>query len=251
MKIEFHYTYILIALGFVLSGYFHNILVFTSIIIVHETGHYIAAKLNKINVEKIIIYPYGGLVKMNNLINTSINKELLVAISGILSQIIFYIIISILYHQGYIRDYIFNLFTTYHYSILIFNILPIHPLDGSKILNLLLSKMIPFSIANKINIIVSIITTIIMLLINYYNFNYTTILILWLIMDNLIKYTKELKYVFNKFLLERYIYKIRYNKNKKISKITNMYKEKYHILRENNTYITEKQVLYNKFNQKK
>ncbi|MBQ2873533.1 MAG: hypothetical protein IJE89_06015 [Bacilli bacterium] len=250
MKIEFHYTYILIALGFILTGYFHNLIIFTSIIIIHEVGHYTIAKLNKLNVEKITIYPYGGLVKMNNLINTSINKELLVAISGIIFQTIYYSIIVLLYNQGIIRDYIFNLFTMYNNSILIFNILPIHPLDGSKILNLLLSKVIPYNKANKLNIIISIITLIIVLYINYYNFNYTTLLIIGVILDNTIKYYKEMKYIFNKFLLERYIYKITYNKTKKINKIGNMYKDKYHIIKENNTYITEKQALSHKFGRK-
>ena len=166
MKIEFHYTYILIALGFILTGYFHNLLVFTSIILIHELGHYLIAKLNKLNVEKIIVYPYGGLVKMNNLINTGINQELSVAISGIIFQTIYYLIIVFLYHQGIIREYIFNLFTIYNQNILIFNILPIHPLDGSKILNLLLSKIIPFNIANKLNIYISLITLFIMIFIN-------------------------------------------------------------------------------------
>ena len=251
MKIEFHYTYILIALGFILTGYFHNLIIFTSIILIHELGHYLTAKLNNLNVEKIIIYPYGGLVKMNNLINTNINKELTVAISGIIFQTIYYLLIIFLYHQGIIRDYIFNLFNMYNKNILIFNILPIHPLDGSKILNLLLSKILPFNIVNKLNIIISVLTLIIMIYINYYSFNYTTILIIGIIIDNLIKYQKELKYIFNKFLLERYIYNITYNKRKKINKISNMYKEKYHIIKENNTYITEKHALSNKFKGKR
>ena len=53
MKIEFHYTYIIVALGFILTGYFSNLLVFTSIIIIHELGHFLVAKINKLNVEKI------------------------------------------------------------------------------------------------------------------------------------------------------------------------------------------------------
>ena len=250
MKIEFHYTYIFVALGFILTGYIHNLIVFTSIIIIHELGHFIVAKLNRLNVEKIVIYPYGGLVKMNNLINISINKELVVAVSGILFQMIYYTIIIFLYQQGIIREYIFNLFTIYNKSILFFNILPIHPLDGSKILNLLLSKIVPFNTANKLNIIISIITLLIIIFINYYSFNYTIILILGVILDNLIKYYRELKYIFNKFLLERYIYKITYQKTKKINKISHMYKEKYHILKENNKYITEKQALSHKFKRK-
>ena len=247
MKIEFHYTYILIALGFILTGYFHNLIIFTSIILIHELGHYTIAKLNKLNVEKIIIYPYGGIVKMNNQVNTPIKKELSVAVSGIIFQTIFFFIITIMYKQGIIRDYIYNLFTIYNKSILMFNILPIHPLDGSKILNLLLSKILPFNLSNKLNIIISIITLIILISINYYELNYTTFLILGVILDNIIKYYKQLKYIFNKFLLERYIYKITYNKTKKINKINHMYKEKYHILKENNTYITEKQALSHKF----
>ena len=247
MKIEFHYTYIIVALGFILTGYFSNLLVFTSIIIIHELGHFIVAKITKLNVEKIIIYPYGGLVKMNNLINTNINKELLVAISGIIFQLIYYSIIYYLYQKGLIREYIFNLYKIYNHSMLFFNLLPIHPLDGSKILNLLLSKIIPFNISNKLTIIISIITTIIIVIINYYNFNYTLILIIGIILDNINKYYKDLKYIYNKFLLERYLYKIAYKKTKKINKMTNMYKEKYHILKENNNYITEKQALMHKF----
>lgn len=250
MKIEFHYTYLIIAIGFIITGYFSNLLVFTSIILIHELGHYTLAKLNKLKVEKIIIYPYGGLVKMNNPINTLINSELIVAISGIIFQTIYYLIIVFLYKNNLIREYIFNLFTMYNKSILLFNILPIHPLDGSKILNLLLSKIIPFNIANKLNIIISIITLITIIYLNYYQFNYTTILIIGIITDNIIKYHKQLKYIFNKFLLERYIYNITYSKTKKINKINNMYKEKYHIIKENNTYITEKQALSHKFKRK-
>ena len=250
MKIEFHYTYIIIALGFILTGYFHNLLIFTSIILIHELGHYTIAKKNKLKVEKIVIYPYGGLVKMNNLINTNINKEFAVAISGILFQTIYYLLILLLHNQGIIREYIFNLFTMYNSSILIFNILPIHPLDGSKILNLILSKILPFNLTNKLNIIISIITLIAIIYINYYDFNYTMILIIGVIIDNIVKYQKQLKYIFNKFLLERYIYNITYHKTKKINKINNMYKEKYHILKENNTYITEKQALSHKFKRK-
>lgn len=247
MKIEFHYTYLITALGFTLTGHFSNLLIFTSIIIVHELGHFITAKINKLNVEKIIVYPYGGIIKMNNLINTSINKDLLVAISGIIFQLIYYFIICYLYQEGHIREYIFNLYKNYNNSMLIFNLLPIHPLDGSKILNLLIAKILPFNITNKLNIIISTITLIILVFINYYNFNYTTILIIGVILDNIIKYYKDLKYVFNKFLLERYLYKIPFKKTKKIRKINSMYKDKYHILKENNMYITEKQALFHKF----
>lgn len=250
MKIEFHYTYIIIALSFIITGYFSNLIVFTSIIIIHELGHYITAKLHNIQVNKIIIYPYGGLTQINSPINTKISIDLKIAISGIVFQLIYYFIIYVLYKNNIIREYIFKEFTTYNFSILFFNILPIHPLDGSKILNLLLSKILPYKLTLKLNIVVSLITLIIIFYINYYQFNYTTILIITIILDNIVKYYKEINYIFNKFLLERYLNKKIYKKNKTISKIENMYKEKYHLIKNKNHYITEKQALKDRFYRK-
>lgn len=247
MKVEFHYTYIIIAISFILTGYFSNLLIFTSIIIIHELGHYLIAKLNNLNPEKITIYPFGGITRLNIPINTKISKELMIALSGVIFQSIYYLLILFLYKNNIIRTYIFEIFKNYHYSILFFNLLPIHPLDGSKIINLIMSKYLPYKLALKLTIVISIITAIIIIKINYYKFNYTTILIITIIIDNLIKYSKNINYYFNKFLLERYLYKYHFSKSKNINKIDNMYKEKYHIIKENNHYLTEKEYLKRRF----
>ena len=176
MKVEFHYTYSIIAISFILTGYFSNLLIFTSIILIHELGHYLVAKKNNLNPEKIVIYPFGGITKLNIPINTKISKELLVAISGVIFQSIYYLIILFLYKNNIIRTYIFDIFNNYHYSILFFNLLPIHPLDGSKLINLIISKFFPYKLTLKLTIIISIITAIIVIKINYYKFNYTTLL---------------------------------------------------------------------------
>ena len=247
MKIAFHYTYLIVAISFIITGYFTNFIVFTSIIIIHELGHYIVAKLNKLNPQKITLYPFGGITKMNMLVNTKIEKELAVAISGIIFQTIYYLIVFILYKNNLVREYVFNIYKQYHYNILIFNLLPIYPLDGMNILNLMLSKFLPFKKTLWLNIIISIITVIIILKINYYCFNYTTIIIISIIIDNLIKFYRNIDYLFNKFLLERYLYNMHFKRVKEIPKISDMYKDKYHVFKENKTYLTEKQILLRRF----
>ena len=251
MKITFHYTYIIIAFGFIITGYFSNLIIFTSIIIIHELGHYLIARMLGLYPKKITIYPFGGITTMDNLINTKITKDLLVALSGIIFQSIYYIIIILLYKQNIIRDYIFNIYKTYHHNILYFNLLPIYPLDGMIILNLILNKFIPYKKTMQLTVIISIITTIITLNLSYYNFNYTTILIISIIIHNIVKYYQNINYLFNRFLLERYLHKFNYKRTKKIKKITNMYKDKYHIIKEKNHYLTEKQILFRHFNEKK
>lgn len=250
MKIVFHYTYLLIAISFIITGYFSNLVVFTSIIIIHELGHYFVAKLNNLNPTKIIIYPYGGITKTNHMINTSIVKELMVALSGIMFQTIYYLIILVLYKNNYIREYIFNIYTIYHYSILVFNMLPIHPLDGSIILNLLLSFFLPYKYSMKLNIIISIITLLALLGINYYRVNYSYILIITVIVTNICKYYKNINYIFNKFLLERYLYIIPLKNYKIITNLDNMYRRNLHLFLINGRYLTEKSVLKRYFNRK-
>ena len=140
-KIEFHYTYIIMAFGLVITGHFVNLIIFTSLIIIHEMGHIIISKILSYKIDKVIIYPYGGFVKLNTRINTKIENDLLVAISGIIMQSIYFGIIFFLYRNGIVREYIYSLFLLYHKSMLIFNLLPIYPLDGAKIVNLILSKL--------------------------------------------------------------------------------------------------------------
>ena len=89
LKFEFHRTYLIMALGFILTGYYLNLIVFTSLILVHELGHYLLAKVNHFNVTKIIIYPYGGMTKIEDMINRDICEELLIATSGIIFQYLF------------------------------------------------------------------------------------------------------------------------------------------------------------------
>lgn len=246
--IEFHYTYLFIAFSFIITGHVKDLLVFTSIIIFHELGHYLMARINKVKVKKITIYPFGGITTLDTLINININRELLIAMGGILFQTIYMIIIIILYKHGFVREYIYNLYTRYNNSILYFNLLPIVSLDGFKILNLTLSKIFPFDISNKLSLGISFITLILILIVNYYTFNYTLLLILSVLIINIVNFYKDLNYIFNKFLVERYLYNLSYSKEKIVNNKKKMYKDYRHIFKNGNKYLTEKKYLYDKYN---
>ena len=250
IKIEFHYTYILMALGFVLTGHMTNLLIFTLIILIHEMGHYLIALRNGFNVLKITIYPYGGMTKLNYNINEKISKELEVAFGGIFFQIIFYLIMVLLYNYGCVREYIFDIYKQYNISILMFNILPIYPLDGGKILNLLLFEILPYKLANKVTVYLSLIIIIVIIVHNYYEFNYTMFLTLSILLEGIYKYYRDIDYLFNKFLLERYLYKIMYNKIKITNKLDKMQRDRTHIFKVKNRYISEEIALNKRFSGK-
>lgn len=249
-KIEFHYTYLIVALGLVLTGHFSNLLIFTSLILIHEFGHALTALLFHYQIDKIIIYPYGGLTKLKSLLNSNIYHDLLIAISGLFLQTLYYLIVSLLYSKGIIRAYIYNLYTLYHTSMLIFNLLPIVPLDGSKILNLLLSKYLNYNLANNLTIFISLCTLIALLLSNIYEKNYSFILVIGILLTNIYKSYRKLSYLYNRFLVERYLYNIDFPKKKIIDDISKFYKNRTHFIIQNGKIISEKTLLYNFFHKK-
>ena len=230
-------------LCFILTGHYLNLIVFTSLILTHELGHYLTATILKFNVDKIIIYPYGGITKINDLINRDINEELLIATSGIIFQFMFFILIYILYKYNLIREYTFNLYTIYNNRMIFFNLLPIYPLDGSKIINLLFQKIFNYNLSNKLIIIISISTIILLILLNIYKFNYSNIMIYSILFGYIYDLFKKRKYLYNRFLLERYLYNIKYKKIKIINRYDKMYKNKSHIIYNDKKYIEESKYL--------
>lgn len=247
-KIKFHYTYYVIGISFALTGQFLNLLIFTSLVIIHELGHYFSCLLCKVNVDKMIIYPYGGITKIDDVIDIEFYKELFISISGIVMQIIYFLIIYLLHKNYLIRDYTYNLFCNYHYSILIFNLIPIYPLDGSKILNIVINKIFNFRISNFLLVIISIINMIIMLFL--YNINYSYVMIIGVLINYLYNYIKNIGYLYNRFLLEKYLYKKYYNNMKIIKDYNRMFRNSNHIIKSNDKYMKEEDFLVKMFDLK-
>lgn len=247
-KIKFNYTYYIISISFLITGQFLNLIIFTSLIVIHELGHYIACLITRVNVDKIIIYPYGGITKINDVIDIDLKKEFLISISGIIIQCIYFFVVYILYKNYFIRDYTYDIFYNYHYSILIFNLIPIYPLDGSKILNIIINKLFNFKLSNIILIIISIVNIVLMLFL--YNINYSYIMIIGVLINYLYNYIKNIKYLYNRFLLEKYLYKKDYKNKKIIKKYSKMYRNTNHIIKNNKKYIKEKDFLIKMFDLK-
>lgn len=223
---------------------FKEFLMIFSIIIVHEIGHFLAANYYKWNLDKISIYPFGGCVKFNEKINKPIKEEFIILISGPLMQIFFFIFVYFLLNEGLVTYRNFIIFKTYHYTLLLFNLLPIYPLDGGRLLNLIMNMFFPYKKGNKLVIIISIVVLLSSLYF-YSNINYIFMGIL--LLSELIIYLKRQNYLYNKMLLERYIYKENHKKFKIIKNKDSMYKDKRHIILYKNKYITEKDYLNQRF----
>ena len=220
-------------------GYFEQFIFVFIIIFFHELGHFETARILNYEIDKIYIYPTGGISKFTSNINTSFIKELLVLINGPLLQIVIYLLLSKFYPYQRSITYLKNI----HYSILLFNLLPIYPLDGGKILNLLLNKLFSFRTSFNYTIYISYLMVLIFILYipKYLKINYI-IMIIFLIYKITSEY-KNRNYYFDKFILERYLYSYNFNKLQIVKSINDFRKGYKHIINNNEDILLEDELL--------
>jgi len=206
IKVKFNSFTLAFILFTFLCGYIKNTLVVLFIVLFHELGHVIACLLMGLKVKEIEIYPFGGITKIDKLLNDDIYKDLIIAISGVLFQGLIFLMCKI----GVIQS---PLVFEYNLSIMLFNLLPIIPLDGSKIVFETLNMFLPYKRSLLFYPIISFIFIIIYFILNVHFFlNNYLIIILFLIKT--LEIIKLRSIIHSKFVLERYFYDIDYKKVK-------------------------------------
>lgn len=181
----------------------------------------------KLKVKEINIYMFGGVTILNEDLNLPIYKEVLFLVMGPLSQILFVFLIKLLYTIGYVNALTFDKIIIINKFLLTFNLLPILPLDGGKLVNNILDYFIPYKLSHKITIIISLLFIPFIFIIN--NKLLGIVLIIFLLYKIYLEINNN-KHKLNKLLLER---KLKLYKFKKLKRI-NTFEE---VKRNENFYI--------------
>jgi stage IV sporulation protein FB len=233
------------------TGLFKEFIILFTIIIIHEIGHIIASLYYHFNINKIYLYPFGGYIKFDDKLNRPLKEELIILISGPLLQIIGFYCFVFLNYISLINYNTFNIVINYYYSLLLFNLLPIFPLDGSKLMNIILSKFISFKKSHMIMIYISYTFLIISIIsFKYISISVNIYLLLGILAVKTINESKKHNDIYNKFLLERYLHDFYFKTTKIIegSKIYKMMRDKKHLFIIDNKQVTEKEMLKKRYN---
>lgn len=158
-KLVIHPLFILLAFFSFLLGYGFYFLNSLLVVILHEYAHYFVAKVLGYRLNKMCLLPYGAQLNLSKTIFNSYD-EIKVAIAGPLFNIVLGVLgISIwwLFPETYTYTYTF---VECNIIIACFNLLPIVPLDGSRVLLAILSKFGKrtqgYKILNYLNLFVSL-----------------------------------------------------------------------------------------------
>ncbi|MDE3839763.1 stage IV sporulation protein FB [Bacillus methanolicus] len=197
----------------VLTARFIELCLFLLIIFIHEMGHAAAASLFSWRIKKISLLPFGGVAEVEEHGNRPLMEEAAIILAGPLQHIWMMGLAFLFNELSLLPDYLYGLFIQFNFMILIFNFLPIWPLDGGKLLFLMFSLRHSFPDAHKITLLISIgsivLFTFITLLTAPVNLN------VWIVIAflaySVYNEWKQMRFVFIRFLLERY-----YGKNSNI-----------------------------------
>ena len=173
-------------------------------------------------------------------LNFSILKEFIILVAGPIFQTLasFFLILIMPSNK--------DLILAYHNGILFFNLLPIYPLDGGKIINLIFSLFFPFKLSLKYSIYISYFVLITILFIKKsFTINIVVILVLSLIL--ITKEKRKINQLYNKFILERYLNNYNFKNSKMVNNINNFYRSRRHLVKENDNYYLEKDYLIKKY----
>lgn len=249
-KITISYSLILIILLSFLSGLFKDILVLYSIIIFHELGHVFTSKIFNWKIDKINFGICGGYISYSDYIDKPFLEEFLISISGFLFQFILMFILTLLLKNNIVNERLYSLYGRYNLSILIFNLIPVLPLDGSKIINIMLNNFFSYRkslILSNLLSFIFIFLIFIIFLFKDMKIEYSFILILFFLLKKTIDNTHDIPLLFNRFLIEKFLENKKYKKSIYIDSIKNIKRNKNNYIKKGNTYINERYVLREKF----
>ncbi|MBU5593593.1 stage IV sporulation protein FB [Amphibacillus sp. MSJ-3] len=189
----------------IMTGMFFEITIIFLIVSWHEFGHYLMAKHFKWDIRRITLWIFGGVMETEEHLNKPMKEQLFVTVSGPLQHLFIFIILLLIQTFDSVDPDLINFAFRYNSLILCFNLIPVWPLDGGKLLNISLNYFFPFKKAYQETIIISLscLTLLFMVMIHFDQAIINLfVLFTFLIWENLLEWKRRL-YVYQRFLLTR------------------------------------------------
>lgn len=205
-KINIHPTLWVVMGIAVITAHFTQILMLFCIVFVHEMGHAVIANHFNWRIKAIQILPFGGSVETEEYGNKSMREELLVILAGPIQHLWLVGVAYLMYTFSFVSFELYQQFFYMNSAVMLFNLLPIWPLDGGKLLFLGLSLKRSFIDAHRLTILLS---TAIAILGFFYilltaPLNLNAWIIAGFIIFTLVMEWKQRYFAFIRFLLERH-----------------------------------------------
>lgn len=138
LKIKIQPLFVLYVFLCIYFGWYNDIFYYIVVLVLHEYGHYFATKHLGYSVDGLVFAIYGSALKSNNFYKPK--DEIVIALAGPFINVIL-ILCTLALWWVFPSLYLFTRsFFVANIMVLIFNLMPIYPLDGGRVLLAMFSK---------------------------------------------------------------------------------------------------------------
>ncbi len=137
-----YFLLLMLALG--VGGFLWETLILFGVVFLHELAHVVTAKASGLTVREVELLPFGGVARIDDVIEFDPSVEISVALAGPLTNAFLYGLALWLAGRLALPPERLDLFLKANLSIGLFNLIPALPLDGGRMLRSVLSRRIGF-----------------------------------------------------------------------------------------------------------
>ncbi|WNQ12978.1 site-2 protease family protein [Paenibacillus aurantius] len=141
---RFHPLFVMLMLLSLATGYFVELLTLFGLVFIHEMGHVAAAKAFGWTVREVQFLPFGGVAVVEESGSMPAREELWVALAGPLQNLWMIALALLMKAAGWDNDGWWDYFLKANAMLGLFNLLPVLPLDGGKVLLSVLSYWVSY-----------------------------------------------------------------------------------------------------------
>ncbi len=198
-RIELNYILVFVLIFFIFYGKAGTFFVCFLFVFLHEMTHYYISVFLKYEVEKMELNVWGGVLQLKNYVIKP-SHEMLILISGPLLNITIALILNIL--PEYTQNSLIKEAILVNAVLGIFNLLPVTPLDGGKIIRLYLTYFLGYGKSIKITLLFSKIFSLFLFILGIYLTQYDILnMVICLVAVNVyISSKKESQFVLYKII---------------------------------------------------
>lgn len=189
----------------VLTGHFLEVLTLFVIVLIHEMGHVAMAKELGWMVSEVQLLPFGGVATIEEAYATDPLDEIVVALAGPFLNVVMMAVSFLFWYTGIWTEEWARFFLVSNAVIAGFNLLPIWPLDGGRIVHAVLCKIMPYRRAALLSLAASTLLAATLVGISILDVQLNLLVIgIYLLAVNIQSFLR-FPYQFFRFLMEKYV----------------------------------------------